>query len=109
MKVASYHNEMMEAYCNKICKLEEKFHGLELCHVLRLRRDNQAIDTMAKLTASHEDTPPSVFINDLLIPSAKLGGSGAMQFVDPSDTQLHRESVNTLNVVSLVILLHDND
>jgi len=35
MKVASCHNEKMEAYCNIVHRLEDKFDGLELNHIAR--------------------------------------------------------------------------
>ena len=35
MKEASCHNEKMEAYCNAVRRLEDKFDGLELNHITR--------------------------------------------------------------------------
>ena len=35
MKEASCHNEKMEAYCNAVRHLEDKFDGLELNHIAR--------------------------------------------------------------------------
>jgi len=33
MKTSSCHDPKMEAYCKEVCRLEDKFHGLELVHV----------------------------------------------------------------------------
>jgi hypothetical protein len=33
MKNSHYRNRKMEAYCDKVLRLEDKFHGLELNHV----------------------------------------------------------------------------
>ena len=40
----------MEAYCAEVQKLEEKFDGIELHHVLW--RDNEEADALAKLASS---------------------------------------------------------
>ena len=62
MKEASCHDEKMVAYCDEVRRLEERFDGLELHHVLK--RDN-----LAKLASSREPTPPGVFVNDATEPS----------------------------------------
>jgi ribonuclease HI len=33
LKASSCHDPKIEAYCKEVCKLEDKFHGLELIHV----------------------------------------------------------------------------
>ena len=35
MKASSCHDPKMEAYYKEVCKLEDKFHGLELIHIAR--------------------------------------------------------------------------
>ena len=40
----------MEAYCAEVQKLEEKFDGIELHHVLW--RDNEEADALANLASS---------------------------------------------------------
>jgi len=70
MKEASCCNEKIAAYCNEVWKLEEKFDGLELHHVLR--HDNLAADFIAKLVLSRDHAPPGVFINDTHVLSIKL-------------------------------------
>jgi ribonuclease HI len=42
MKNASCHDEKMEAYCNTMRALEDKFYGIELNHVPRMRRQTNS-------------------------------------------------------------------
>jgi hypothetical protein len=35
MKNSSYHDTRMEAYCEEVWRLEDKFFGLELNHIAR--------------------------------------------------------------------------
>jgi hypothetical protein len=49
MKNASYHDENMEAYCNAVRALEDKFYGIELNHVPR--KYNEEADELAKNTS----------------------------------------------------------
>jgi hypothetical protein len=50
MKASSRHDPKMEAYCNEVCKLEDKLHGLELNHVAR--QYNEAADELAKIAST---------------------------------------------------------
>ena len=59
----------MGAYCAEIRKLEKKFQGLEILHVLR--DSNIAADILAKLGSDRAKVPPSVFIEELSAPSIK--------------------------------------
>jgi ribonuclease HI len=52
----------MAAYCQAVCDLEGKFHGLELYHVLC--DYNKAADVLAKTTSSHSLVPHGVFASD---------------------------------------------
>jgi ribonuclease HI len=47
MKNASCHDEKMEAYCNVVHALEDKFYGIELNHVPR--KYNEEADELAKI------------------------------------------------------------
>jgi hypothetical protein len=49
----------MEAYCQEVRRLEDKFHGLELNHIAR--RHNEATDELAKIASSRATVPPDVF------------------------------------------------
>jgi hypothetical protein len=59
----------MEAYCNEVRRLEDKFYGLELNHVAR--RYNEAVDELAKLASGRRTVPPDVFSRDIHQPSVK--------------------------------------
>jgi hypothetical protein len=60
----------MEAYCDEVRRLEDKFHGLELNHVAR--RYNEAVDELAKIASGRTTVPPDVFFRDIYQPSVKL-------------------------------------
>jgi ribonuclease HI len=49
MKNASCHDDKMEAYCNAVRALEDKFYGVELNHVPR--RYNEEADEHAKIAS----------------------------------------------------------
>ena len=75
MKASNCHNPKMEAYCKKVRRLEDKFHGLELVHIAR--RYNEAADKLAKIASTRGRVPPDAFSKDLHEPSVNLGlGAG---------------------------------
>jgi hypothetical protein len=57
----------MEAYCDEVRRLEDKFYGLELNHVAR--RYNETADELAKIASGRTRVPPDVFSRDLHQPS----------------------------------------
>jgi hypothetical protein len=59
----------MEAYCDEVRRLEDKFYGLELNHVAR--RYNETADKLAKIASGRTTVPPDVFSRDLHQPSVK--------------------------------------
>jgi hypothetical protein len=59
----------MEAYCDEVRRLEDKFYGLELNHVAR--RYNETADELAKIASARTTVPPNVFSRDLHQPSVK--------------------------------------
>jgi len=67
MKEASCHNEKIEAYCNAVHCLEDKFDGLELNHIAR--KYNEEADELAKIASGRTTVPPNVFTHDLTKPS----------------------------------------
>ena len=67
MKESSCHDPKMDAYCKAVRRLEEKFDGLELNHVLR--KYNEATDALAKMASERATVPSDVFISDLYKPS----------------------------------------
>jgi ribonuclease HI/transposase InsO family protein len=70
MKNSHYRDQKMEAYCDEVRCLEDKFHGLELNHVAR--RYNETADEMAKIASGRTTVPPDVFSRDIYQPSVKL-------------------------------------
>ena len=67
MKEESCHNEKMEAYCNAVRRLEDKFDGLQLNHIAR--KYNEEADQLAKIASGRTTVPPNVFSHDLTKPS----------------------------------------
>jgi hypothetical protein len=53
----------MDAYCLEVCKLENKFYGLEFHHVVR--DNNVAADVLSKLGSTHAQVPAAVFVHEL--------------------------------------------
>jgi hypothetical protein len=70
MKNSHCRDRKMEAYCDEVRRLEDKFHGLELNHVAR--RYNEAVDELAKIASGRTTVPPDVFFRDIYQPSVKL-------------------------------------
>ncbi|CAO2152204.1 unnamed protein product [Urochloa humidicola] len=67
IKDSSCHDEKMEAYCNAVRCLEDKFHGIELNHIAR--RYNEEEDELAKIASGRITIPPNVFSRDCAKPS----------------------------------------
>jgi ribonuclease HI len=59
--------ENMDAYCLVVCKLENKFYGLEFHHVAR--DNNVAADVLSKLGSTRAQVPAGVSIHELHAPS----------------------------------------
>jgi ribonuclease HI len=70
MKNSHYRNQKMEAYCDEVWCLEDKFYGLELNHVAR--RYNETADELAKIASGRTTVPPNVFSKDIYQPSIKI-------------------------------------
>jgi ribonuclease HI len=62
--------ETMEAYVQEVRRLENKFSGLEVHHLLR--EHNVGADTLSKLGSTRAQVPPGVFVQELKQPSIKL-------------------------------------
>jgi ribonuclease HI len=69
MKNSHCHDPKMEAYCDEVWCLEDKFYGLELNHIAR--RYNDTADELAKIASGRTTVPPDVFSRDLHQPSIK--------------------------------------
>jgi hypothetical protein len=61
--------EMMDAYVQEVRKLENKFSGLEVHHVVR--EHNVGADILSKLGSTRAQIPAGVFIQELKQPSIK--------------------------------------
>jgi ribonuclease HI len=70
MKNSHYRDLKMEAYCDEVRRLEDKFYGLELNHIAR--RYNETADELAKIASGRRTVPPDVFSQDLHQPSVKI-------------------------------------
>jgi ribonuclease HI len=69
MKNSHCRDPKMEAYCDEVRRLEDKFYGLELNHIAR--RYNETADELAKIASGWTTVPPDVFSRDLHQPSVK--------------------------------------
>jgi ribonuclease HI len=67
MKNSHCRDQKMEAYCNEVRHLEDKFYGLELNHVAR--RYSETTDELAKIASGWTMVPPDVFSRDIYQPS----------------------------------------
>ena len=79
MKESSCHDPKMEAYCNAVRHLEDKFDGLELNHIAR--KYNEEADELAKIASGWTTVPPNIFVRDLTKPSINFkdpAGASAM-------------------------------
>jgi hypothetical protein len=70
MKSSHCSDQKMEAYCDEVRRLEDKFHGLELNHVAR--RYNETMDELAKIASGRTTVPSNIFSRDIYQPSIKL-------------------------------------
>ena len=59
--------ETMDAYVTEIRKLENKFSGFEIHHVVR--DNNVAADILSKLGSDRAEVPPGIFVHELHYPS----------------------------------------
>jgi ribonuclease HI len=60
----------MEAYCDEVRRLDDKFYGAELNHIAR--RYNETADELAKIASGRTTVPLDVFSRDLHQPSIKI-------------------------------------
>src|SRR6187455_2310750 len=70
MKTSHCRDPKMEACCDEVWRLEDKFYGLELNHVAR--RCNETADELAEIASGRTTVPPDVFSRDLHRPSVKI-------------------------------------
>jgi ribonuclease HI/transposase InsO family protein len=89
MKNSHCRDRKMEAYCDKVRRLEDKFYGLELNHVAR--RYNETADELAKIASGRTTVPPDVFSRDIYQPSVKLDDAP-----EPEETSAQPEVPSTV-------------
>jgi ribonuclease HI len=70
MKNSHYRDRKMEAYCDEVRRLEDKFYGLELNHIARWY--NETADELAKIASGRTTVSPDVFSRDIHQPSVKI-------------------------------------
>jgi hypothetical protein len=70
MKNSHCRDQKMEAYCDEVRRLEDKFHGLELNHIAR--RYNETTDELTKIASGRTTVSLDVFSRDIYSPSVKL-------------------------------------
>nr|AAR87147.1 putative polyprotein [Oryza sativa Japonica Group]AAT81735.1 RNase H domain containing protein [Oryza sativa Japonica Group]ABF96761.1 retrotransposon protein, putative, Ty3-gypsy subclass [Oryza sativa Japonica Group] len=80
MKEWSCLDDNMTAYRHEVRKLEDKFDGLELTHVLR--HNNEAADRLANFGSKREAAPSDVFVEHLYEPTVPR-----KEIVEATDTQ----------------------
>jgi hypothetical protein len=68
--------DTMDAYVMEIRKLEKKFTGLEIHHVVR--DNNVGVDMLSKLGSDRANVPLGVFIHELHHPSIKAPDSSSI-------------------------------
>jgi hypothetical protein len=70
MKEFNCESSLMNTYYLEVCKLEDKFRGIELHHVPQ--KDNNDADALFKMAAQRDPPPSGVFVNDLHAPSIRV-------------------------------------
>ena len=76
----------MDAYVAEIIKLENKFSGLEIHHVIR--DNNVAADVLSKLGSDRAEVPPKIFVHELHHPSIV---ASAQMNIDSISSETSRE------------------
>jgi ribonuclease HI len=69
MKNSHCRDRKVEAYCDEVRRLEDKFYRLELNYIAR--RYNETADELAKIASGRTTVPPDVFSRDINQPSVK--------------------------------------
>jgi ribonuclease HI len=69
MKNSHCRDPKMEAYCDEVRRLEDKFHGLVVNHIARRR--NETADELVNIASGRTTVPSDVFSRDLHHPLVK--------------------------------------
>jgi ribonuclease HI len=89
MKEKSCVDPKMVAYYRVVRELEDKFHGLELHHVLR--DYNKVADILAKIASSHKPVPHGVFTSDQHAPSVRVQGEQPQEHEEPEVMEINQQ------------------
>jgi ribonuclease HI len=82
MKNSHSRDRKMEAYCDEVWRLEDKFYRLELNHVAR--QYNKTADELAKIASRRTTVPPNVFSKDIYQPSIQIDDTPSPRRPRPS-------------------------
>jgi ribonuclease HI len=89
MKNSHCYDRKMEAYCDEVRRLKDKFYGLELNHVAR--RFNETADELAKIGSGRTTVPPDVFSRGIHQPSVKIDDTPEIPSTKPEETSAELE------------------
>jgi ribonuclease HI len=92
MKNSHCRDPKMEAYCDEVRRLEDKFYGLELNHIAR--RYNETADELAKIASGRTTVPPDVFSQDLHQPSIKTDDTPEAPSAQPEAPSAQPEALS---------------
>jgi ribonuclease HI len=110
MKNSHCHDRRMEAYCDKVWHLEDKFYGLEFNHIAR--RYNETADELVKIASGRTTVPPDVFSRDLHQPSVKIDDTPELEeasaqpevpSVEPEEASAEPEVPSTIEEEALPV------
>ena len=99
IKEASCHNEKMEAYCNAVRRLEDKFDGLELNHIAR--KYNKEADQLAKIASGRTTVPPNIFSRDLTKMSVDFKNPASTEEPEAMDTDFETSSMDEAKAMEI--------
>jgi ribonuclease HI len=102
MKNSHCRDRRMEAYCDEVWRLENKFYGLELNHIAR--RYNETTDELAKIASGRMTVPPDVFSRGLLQPSVKIDDAP-----EPEEASAQPEAPSAIEEEALPIEEEQNE
>nr|ABA97918.1 retrotransposon protein, putative, Ty3-gypsy subclass [Oryza sativa Japonica Group] len=92
MKEWSCLDDNMTAYLQEVRKLEDKFDGLELPHVLQ--HNNEAADRLANFGSKREAAPSDVFVEHLYEPTVPR--KEIIEATDTQETHLPAQELQTI-------------
>jgi ribonuclease HI len=96
MKNSHYRDRRMEAYCDEVRRLENKFYRLELNHITR--RYNETADELAKIASGRTTVPSDVFCRDLHQSSVKIDDAP-----EPGEASAGPEAPSTIEEEALPV------